>query len=499
MPKGIFLIALSFVFYASFAQNDSSIIPSEKDSVFILSSDDEVLNMIDSIIAAKFNAQFSLDSSLFPQLMDSSAHLSTVDNLTDSVIIQRLEVLDRNTPFDLTYNSYVKSFIKLYAERRRTLTSNMLGLAPFYFPMFEEVLDRYNMPLELKYLAIVESALNPQAKSRVGAMGLWQFMYRTGKMYDLNITSYYDERMDPYKSTVAACEFMTDMYKMYGDWNLVLAAYNSGAGNVNKAIRRSGGKKDYWKIINYLPRETRGYVPAFIAVNYIMNYAAEHGIYPTNPQYPCIKYDTIQITKGIQFTELADYLNMKIKDIEYYNPMYKASLIPPSDKPLPLCLPSDMVGLYLTNEKNIYADIARKNVADSIQLAKEVREIKNESMVIHRVRSGEYLGYIAKKYNVSVSNLMSWNNMRSTRLNPGDRLTIYANGTSPKPATVVKMEPAALASSEFKYHIIQPGDTLWDIAKKYQGITVNDLKTINNNLNFKYLKPGMKIKVPVVG
>ncbi len=498
MPKGIFLIALSFVFYGSFAQNDSSGILTEKDSVFILSSDDEVLNMIDSIIAAKFNAQFSLDSSFFPNLLDSSSYQSKVDDLADSIVIQRLELLDRNTPFDLTYNPYVKSFIKLYAERRRTLTSNMLGLAPFYFPMFEEVLDRYDMPLELKYLAIVESALNPQAKSRVGAMGLWQFMYRTGKMYDLNITSYYDERMDPYKSTVAACEFMTDMYKMYGDWNLVLAAYNSGAGNVNKAIRRSGGKKDYWKIINYLPRETRGYVPAFIAVNYIMNYSSEHGIFPTNPQYPCIKYDTVNITRGIQFAELADYLSMDIKDIEYFNPMYKSSLIPPSDKPLPLCLPSDIIGLYLTNENNIYDDIARKNAVDSIQLAKEVEKIKNESMVIHRVRSGEYLGYIAKKYNVTVSNLMSWNNMRSTRLNPGDRLTIYSNGAVPK-SSPVKTESPVLASSDYKYHVIQPGDTLWDIAKKYQGITVNDLKTINNNLNFKYLKPGMKIKVPVVG
>ncbi len=498
MPKGIFLIALLFLFNESFAQIDSNRILTEKDSVFILSSDDEVLNMIDSIIAAKFNAQFSLDSSFFPNLLDSSSYQSKVDDLADSIVIQRLELLDRNTPFDLTYNTYVKSFIKLYAERRRTLTSNMLGLAPFYFPMFEEVLDRYDMPLELKYLAIVESALNPQAKSRVGAMGLWQFMYRTGKMYDLNITSYYDERMDPYKSTVAACEFMTDMYKMYGDWNLVLAAYNSGAGNVNKAIRRSGGKKDYWKIINYLPRETRGYVPAFIAVNYIMNYSAEHGIFPTNPQYPCIKYDTVHITRGIQFIELADYLEMEIKDIEYFNPMYKSSLIPPSDKPLPLCLPSDVIGLYLTNENSIYDDIARKNAADSIQLAKEVEKIKNESMVIHRVRSGEYLGYIAKKYNVSVSNLMSWNNMRSTRLNPGDRLTIYSNGAIPKSGSV-KSESSTLASSDYKYHIIQPGDTLWDIAKKYQGISVNDLKTINNNLNFKYLKPGMKIKVPVVG
>ena len=498
MLKGVLTATLTVCLLSSTnALHNDSIVQST-DTTFILSADDEVLNMIDSIVAAKFIAQFSLDSSLYPNNTDSINSLVLVDNIPDSVVMHRLELLNRNTPFDLTYNDYVKSFIKLYSERRRVLTSNMLGLAPFYFPMFEEVLDKYNMPLELKYLAIVESALNPQAKSRVGAMGLWQFMYRTGKMYDLNITSYYDERMDPYKSTVAACEFMTDMYKMYGDWNLVLAAYNSGAGNVNKAIRRSGGKKDYWEIINHLPRETRGYVPAFIAVNYIMNYSVEHNIYPTNPQYTCINYDTVHVTKGIQFSELSAYLKMSEKDIAYFNPMYKSALIPKSDKPLPLCLPSDKVGLYLTNESNIFADLERKNAADSLKLEKEVAEIRNESLVIHRVRSGEYLGYIAKKYNVSVSNLMYWNNLRSTRLNPGDRLTIYANGYAPKQVTS-EGASTKLASSDFKYHIIQPGDTLWDIAKKYNGISVNDLKSINNNLNFKYLKPGMKIKVPVVG
>mgnify|MGYP003668157851 CR=1 FL=1 len=498
MLKGILLTTLFFTLSSALFAIDTVPVDKSTDTTLILSSDDEVLNMIDSIIAAKFKASFSVDTTYFIDGIDSTSSVVLVDNIPDSVIIHRLELLNRNTPFDLTYNDYVKSFIKLYAERRRTLTSNMLGLAPFYFPMFEEVLDKYNMPLELKYLAIVESALNPQAKSRVGAMGMWQFMYRTGKMYDLNITSYYDERMDPYKSTVAACEFMTDMYKMYGDWNLVLAAYNSGAGNVNKAIRRSGGKKDYWQIINHLPRETRSYVPAFIAVNYIMNYSTEHNIFPSNPQYTCIKYDTVHITKGIQFADLSVYLDMSVKDIAYFNPMYKSSLIPKSDKPLPLCLPSQKVGLYLTNEKKIFADLERKNAADSLKLEKEVAEIRNESMMIHRVASGEYLGYIAKKYNVSVSNLMAWNNLSSTRLNPGDRLTIYANGSISKSSSIPQ-PPQKLASSDFKYHVIQPGDTLWDIAKKYNGISVNDLKSLNNTLNFKYLKPGMKIKVPVVG
>ncbi|MBR9831003.1 lytic transglycosylase domain-containing protein [Acidiluteibacter ferrifornacis] len=491
------VLVASFIVASTTAIASGVVSKSQKsDTTFIISSDDEVLAMIDSIIARKFTKQFSVDEKLFGN-GDTNLVITTVEDHTDSIIRHRLELLNRNTPFDLVYNDYVKAFIKLYADRRRQLTSNILGLAPFYFPMFEEVLDRYDMPLELKYLAVIESALNPQAKSRVGAMGLWQFMYRTGKMYDLNITSYYDERMDPYKSTVAACEFMTDMYKMYGDWNLVLAAYNSGAGNVNKAIRRSGGKRDYWEIINYLPRETRGYVPAFIAVNYIMNYSLEHQIFPTNPQYTCIKYDTVMITKGFTFKDLSTYIDMPVKDIAYFNPMYKAELIPTSDKPLPLCLPSDKIGLYLTNETNIYADLQRKELADSIADVREEEKIVEQNMVVHRVRSGEYLGSIANKYKVSVSNLMAWNNMRSTRLNPGDRLTIYTSGApDSKPVTTASVSKKT-TSGEFKYHVIQPGDTLWDIAKKYNGITVNDLKQMNNHLNFKHLKPGMKIKVPV--
>jgi len=492
------------VLIASFLVASTSVIASgavsktqKSDTTFIISSDDEVLAMIDSIMARKFTNQFSVDQRLFGD-GDTNLIITTVDDHNDSIIRRRLEVLNRNTPFDLVYNDYVKGFIKLYADRRRVLTSNLLGLAPFYFPMFEEVLDRYDMPLELKYLAVIESALNPQAKSRVGAMGLWQFMYRTGKMYDLNITSYYDERMDPYKSTVAACEFMTDMYKMYGDWNLVLAAYNSGAGNVNKAIRRSGGKRDYWEIINYLPRETRGYVPAFIAVNYIMNHSLDHQIFPTNPQYTCIKYDTVMITKGFSFKDLSTYIGMPVKDIAYYNPMYKAELIPTSDKPLPLCLPTDKIGVYLTNEANIYADLQRKEVADSINDVKEEKKIDEQNMLVHRVKSGEYLGSIANKYKVSVSNLMAWNNMRSTRLSPGDKLTIYtSNAPESKSVTTASAATKSISKNDFKYHVIQPGDTLWDIAKKYNGITVNDLKQMNNNLNIKHLKPGMKIKVPV--
>ena len=222
----------------------------KKDTTYVISSDDAILKMVDSMLASKYYESIGI-------VLDSNIIENSSTELIDSLLEERISLLNQESPIALDYNDYVKAFINLYAVKKRALVSNVLGLAPIYYPMFEEVLDRYNMPLELKHLAVVESALNPVAKSRVGAQGLWQFMYRTGKMYNLNVTSYYDERMDPYKATVAACEYLNDLYGMYGDWQLALAAYNSGPGNVNKAIRRSGGKKNFWEISQYLPRETR--------------------------------------------------------------------------------------------------------------------------------------------------------------------------------------------------------------------------------------------------
>ena len=243
-------------------------------------------------------------------------------------------------------------------------------------------------------------------------------------MYDLNVTSYYDERMNPFKSTVAACQYMSDLYELYGDWNLVLAAYNSGPGNVNKAIRRSGGKRDYWKIRAFLPRETRGYVPAFIAVNYMMNYAQEHNIYANHQSKLGYKLDTVEVKRAISFKQLANYIDVEEEELTFYNPMYKLSYIPKAEnKRHTLVLPIEKVGLYLKNEKAIYADIRRQEITDSI--AGKEKKAHLPEMIVHRVRSGEFLGYIANRYNVSVRDLMAWNNKRTTRLNPGDRLTIY--------------------------------------------------------------------------
>ncbi|KAA3650423.1 MAG: LysM peptidoglycan-binding domain-containing protein [Bacteroidetes bacterium] len=463
----------------------------KKDTTYVISSDDAILKMVDSMLASKYYESIGI-------VLDSNIIENSSTELIDSLLEERISLLNQESPIALDYNDYVKAFINLYAVKKRALVSNVLGLAPIYYPMFEEVLDRYNMPLELKHLAVVESALNPVAKSRVGAQGLWQFMYRTGKMYNLNVTSYYDERMDPYKATVAACEYLNDLYGMYGDWQLALAAYNSGPGNVNKAIRRSGGKKNFWEISQYLPRETRGYVPAFIAVNYIMNYYKEHQISANVLNEYAFLTDTIQLNRDYKFSQIAEYIDISEEKLVFLNPAYKLKYIPKTKSTQSLCLPIEKVGLFLANEEAIVADIRRIEIADSIA-GKEQKEILPES-IQHIVRSGEFLGSIANKYNCTVSQLMTWNNRRSTRLNPGDKLIIYTNGKSFVSDVPKEKEPATLKKDgKYKVHIVRSGDTLWDIAKEYNGTSVNDLKKLNSNLDFKRLKPGMQVKVKEIG
>jgi len=488
----IFLFSVLLFSVSSYASTNEV---KETDSIeYHIAPDDAVLSMIDSLMMDKFYNCFRYCNGT-----DDTSLVNEIQDLPDSLLSERLQILNDATPFDLAYNQYTKAFINLYVNKRKSLSRSVLELAPLYFPMIEQVFDRYEIPLELKYLAVVESALSPSARSRVGAQGLWQFMYPTGKMYGLQVTSYTDDRMNPYKATVAAARYMKDLYKMYGDWNLVLAAYNSGPGNVNKAIRRSGGHKDYWKIRPFLPRETRGYVPAFIAVNYMMSYSSDHQLFASNSLLFELGADTIEISRAYSFKQLADYLQMSEEEIAFYNPMYKLSYIPKSDnKTHTLCLPAEKIGMYLTNERTIYADIRRKEIADSIA-GKETKRVEEPEMYVHRVRSGEFLGYIAEKNGVTVRQLMAWNNLRSSRLNPGDRLKIYSNGKAATVQTQVQSAPAQVKSGNYQVHIVKSGDTLWDIAKKYEGTSVNDLKILNSNLNFKRLKPGMKVKVKNIG
>ena len=320
-----------------------------------LIEDDAVVAMLDSLATLKIFADgASPHEQKYPPW--SSYTESEIPVFSDSVYAARIAVMNENSPFEYIYNYEVKKFIELYSVRKRKLTARILGLSEIYFPLFEEQLDRFDMPLELKYLAVIESALNPVANSKAGAKGLWQFMYGTGKVYGLKVSSYIDDRYDPYKATIAACEHLQDLYDIYGNWSLALAAYNSGAGNVNKAIRRSGGLKNFWAIHKYLPKETRSYVPAFIAASYVLAYANEHKIYPVDPGILYYEVDTVTVRHPLTFSQISEMLNIPWDEIDFLNPAYKQGVIPATpEMTYKLRLRKKNVGDFINNETALYA------------------------------------------------------------------------------------------------------------------------------------------------
>lgn len=411
-----------------------------------------------------------------------------IPSFPDSIYAKRIEELNRNTTMDLVFNKHVKSFIDVYAVQKRSKTERILGLSDVYFPLFEQTLDKYNMPLELKYLAVVESALNPTAGSWAGAKGLWQFMYATGKQYGLNSTTIVDDRYDPLKATDAACRHLRDLYNQFGDWFLALAAYNSGAGNVNKAIRRAGGIKNYWAIWPYLPRETRGYVPAFIAVNYVMNYAPEHNICPLDPGIIKNGTDTVTVHDVLHFDQLNEMLGVPMADLKFFNPQYKAEIIPAtSKKPCLLTLPEQYVGPYIDNEKALYTYKTKSGI-DKEKLQERIKSVSDRS--VHIVKKGETLSTIARKYHVSVNQLKQWNNMKSDRLSIGQKLVVYSSGAPMAQAGNDK--PVERSTTQIT-HTVKKGETLGKIAQKYK-CTVTDLKRWNK-LKSTNIQVGQKLKV----
>ncbi len=411
-----------------------------------------------------------------------------VPEFGDSTYIQCIDWLAQQTTMPLTFNTHVKSFIELYAVRKRGLTSRMLGLSYVYFPMFEEMLDKYNLPLELKYLAMVESALNPTAGSRAGAKGLWQFMYQTGKIYKLNVTSLVDDRFDPLKETEAACQYLRDMYDLYGDWFLVLASYNCGAGNVNRAIQRAGGVKNYWAIWPFLPKETRGYVPAFIAVCYVMNFSSMHNIYPQNPGLLMNGTDTVRVRDYLSFEQVNEKIGVPMEDLKFFNPQYIKNVIPAnSDNTYVLRLPNQYVAEFVNNEDSIYA-YKTKSGLDQEKIAEQVKKVSDRT--VHVVRKGESLGSIAKRYRTTISNLKRWNGMKKEVIHPGQRLTIYISGA---PMAVAGNPRPVMRSDVQKKHTVAAGETLSLIAKKYK-CTVTDIKEWNNLKNTNIFV-GQRLKV----
>lgn len=463
--------------------------------------------MIDDPIAAALDSLYKLNlfekgygRIAYPKNSKYSFPHDSIPRYDDMILESRLVKLDAASPFDLQYNPVVKGYIDMYTIRRRELVSRMMALSQFYFPMFEEQLDKYNLPLELKYLAICESALNPMAKSRSGAMGLWQFMYPTGKIYGLKVSSYVDERCDPYKSTIAACEYFQYLYGLFGDWQMVLAAYNCGPGNINKAIRRSGGKTTYWEIRPYLPKETQGYVPAFIAVNYVMSYTSEHNLYSAIPKKTFLQVDTVAVKKQVSFAQLSSVLDITQEELQYLNPSYKKGVIPFSaDEINTLALPSIKMGLFVANEDSIY------NKGLKLAYSQDVLATQ-ETIKIHTVKSGEHMSTIAKRYGCTVADIKSWNGITSSSVKAGKKLTIYIYGKKPvekintnpvlenKTTNPAENNANTSTSGKFKYHTVQKGDSLYKISVKYK-TTVKELMRLNN-FSAKYsLMPGKKIKV----
>lgn len=446
------------------------------------------VNIEDSAIVVPENLNENLSNLLHNwqvDFSDSKSKCSNGSNLvySDSVYMERLYNLP--TEMELSFNSVVRTHIEMYTVRRRDLVSYMLSLGEYYYPMFEEALDRYGLPLELKYLPVIESALNPVAVSRMGATGLWQFMLRTGQQYQLEINSLVDERRDPYKATDAAARYLKDMYQIYGDWNLVIAAYNCGPGNVNKAIARSGGKRDYWDIYNNLPRETRGYVPAFIATNYVMNYYNEHNICHQESSSDLIALDTVHVSKEIHFKQISEVLNIPIEDIRRFNPQFKQDKIPGNFKTYALVLPTkDMYAfishkdeilnynksIYLTHRKETLTDLNNNSVLSG-----------NFANTYYKIKKGDTLGTIASRNRTTVARLQQMNGMKSTKLSVGKSIIVAQVA---KPIAVNNNIQQTYSTSDSigevknAYYKIKKGDTLNAIAQRNK-TTVAQLQKMN--------------------
>lgn len=429
-------------------------------------------------------------------------------NVPDSVYIDRIRRM--NSFISLPYNDIVKNYIILYSEKMGARFENMLGLCSYYMPVFQETLNRYDLPEELKAMAIIESALNPLAVSRAGAKGMWQFMYNTAKMYGLHIDSFVDERLDPIKSADAAARYLKDAYNIFGDWNLAIASYNCGAGNVNRAIRRSGGSRAFWDIWPYLPRETRGYVPAFVGALYAMNYYKEHGMRPAAVEIPA-HVDTFRINKMLHLKQVTELVGVPLEELKNLNPQYKHDIVPGNEREYILRIPYNYTNAFIDCEDSLYRHKA--DIYFNPSAIKKIKDGGDGERIVYRVKSGDYLGKIASRYRVSVNQIKRWNNLRSNNIRIGQRLVIYRGGkvitstastasskpgSQPTKATTPTAQKTSTVnpSAEYTIYTVKSGDSLYLIAKQYPGVSaqnIMDFNGIGSNI-----KPGMKLKIPKI-
>ncbi len=453
----------------------------DPDSLFL--KDNPVVAQLDSLVNTKFytNTEFTADVN---KLNKYGYAAGFVPDYCDSVYRERINVLGVNSPFEFVYNQQVRNFIDLYSIKRRSLMSRMLGMAEIYFPLFEEQLDKFGVPLEMKYLPIIESALNPIARSRAGASGLWQFMLGTGKLYDLKVTSLVDDRCDPYKATVAACQHLTELFSIYHDWALVLAAYNAGAGTVNKAIRLANidtnERITYWKIQKFLPKETQNYVPAFIAVCYVMNYAPEHNLYPMQPQIFSCDIDTITLTHDVTLSQISSYLCVSLENLQFLNPAYRKGIIPATpETPYILRLPRQYMSAFINNQTAIYCYKSPKEIEYQEQLKKMSAAKTNPSPVATKIAASK-------------------TSTTSTTTTSSTTSTTTQEQVKPQ-TTTTTVKPNATGYNKIVYHTVQKGDSLWSIASKYTGVSVDEIRKLNNLSTKQTIYPGQKLKIGLKG
>ena len=455
-----------------------------------IAPEEYTVEISDSLLNIWYAHQMAIDADVIDYDLDSVRFQS---NVPDEVYIERLKQM--NSFITLPYNDIVKNYIILYSEKMPTKMAHMLGLSKYYMPIFEETFSKYDMPEELKAMAIIESALNPVAVSRVGAKGMWQFMYSTAKMYGLHIDSFVDERLDPVKSADAAARYMMDAYRIFGDWSLAIASYNCGAGNVNKAIRRSGGSRAFWDIWPYLPRETRGYVPAFVGALYAMHYHKEHGIKPEAVGMPA-QVDTFRINKQLHLKQVSDLTGAPLEELKNLNPQYRHDIIPGTSREYILRMPYTYTNAFIEQEDSIY----RHKVDEYFNptTIKKIQDGGDGERIIYRVKSGDYLGKIASSHRCTVEQIKRWNNLKSNNINIGQRLVIYRGGKAPAASSSSSSSSASSGStSGAATYTVKSGDTLSGIAGKH-GITVANLKAWNG-LSSNNIQVGQKLKVKAPG
>ena len=538
--KKITLLVLLFIAGHSFGQeifNKPQTNVSFLDSIKKTFIKDNIASCVDSLWMKELT-NLDLYNNLEKDIKNINLDEKVDYELPTELLKKRLMEMDSKSPFNIEYNQGLENIIKSFLKNRKKAFERLMAISEYYFPLFEDALSKQNVPLEIKYLAVVESALNPKAVSRVGATGLWQFMYQTGKQYNLNIDSYVDDRSDPLKASAAAAQYMTNMYKIFGDWDLVLASYNSGPGNVAKAIRRSGGQQNFWNIRKYLPQETQGYVPAFLATMYIYEYHKEHGIHPDRAIVKHFATDTIMIKKQMTFRQISDLLDIPVAQLQLLNPLFKLNVDPAYfDTKHFLRLPSQKIAIFTSNEDKIYAYVQheldqRERPFSSYQQAyasrDSLRSMESEmvqKVKFHKVKRGDDLAEIADRYDVSVSDIKKWNKLKKNKAPLGKNLKIVTTEriasrvkktkvdstavaaipkaiapnsntiaqVSVKETKVYKEEKVVSFQDVTKFYKVKKGDNLGEISEKYD-VAISDLKKWNKLKN-NNVPLGKKLKI----